>query len=444
MLFRSVPKNEWVLLDLDRVGFFIFDKFDDVTHYLFVVGIGLSVIRLLFIATLALYEWYGRRKRHYCPDYQPHVSVLVPAFNEEKVIVKTIDSILRSHYQNFDIIAVDDGSNDGTYRVLMEAFGEHPQVRVFSKPNGGKSAAMNYGITQTDAELIVTLDADTVLRPNAISKLVRHFNNTKVGGIAGNAKVGNRINILTYWQALEYITSQNLERRAFGFLNCICVVPGAIGAWRREVLLKAGGFVNNTLAEDTDLTLTVLEMGYKIDYEENAIALTEAPDTVSGFLKQRFRWMFGTLQAVWKHHHTLFRPHYGSLGFFALPNMVVFQIFFPLISPLMDLLMVFSLLWASWEQSQHPGTSSPEAIQHVVLYYILFLSIDFLAAFVAFLLERKEDWRLIIWLLPQRFFYRQLMYYVAIKSTIKAIQGQIVGWGKLERKSTVSDKSVVL
>ena len=257
--------------------------------------------------------------------------------------------------------------------------------------------------------------------------------------IAGNAKVGNRINILTYWQALEYITSQNLERRAFGFLNCICVVPGAIGAWRREILLKAGGFVNDTLAEDTDLTLTVLEMGYKVDYEEMAIALTEAPDTIKGFLQQRFRWMFGTLQAIWKHRHTLLRPRYGALGSFALPNLLIFQIIFPLISPLMDLLMVWSIIWATWQQSQHPDTPNPEGLQHVLFFYLLFLSVDFLAAFVAFSLERKEDWKLIIWLLPQRFFYRQLMYYVAIKSFLKAIQGQIVGWGKLERKSTVSE-----
>ncbi|XGB41340.1 MAG: glycosyltransferase [Nodosilinea sp. LVE1205-7] len=434
-----IPQRDQLLVSFDRLGFLAWDQLGLLTYWLFMIGVGLSVTRLLFIICLALYEWQGRRRKHYDSDYQPWVSVLVPAFNEEKVIVKTVNSILRSYYPNFNIIAIDDGSKDGTYSLLLKVFGSHPHVRVLTKPNGGKSAALNYGITRTDADLIVTLDADTVLRPDALGKLVRHFSHPQVGAIAGNAKVGNRINILTYWQALEYIASQNLERRALSLLNCISVVPGAIGAWRREVLLKAGGFVNDTLAEDTDLTLTVLEMGYRVDYEENAIALTEAPDTVGAFLQQRFRWMFGTLQATWKHRRSLFRLRYGFLGTFAIPNILVFQIIFPLISPLMDLLMVCSVLWASWQQSQHPDGSAPGAVQQIFLYYIIFLSIDFLAAFIAFSLERKEDWKLIIWLLPQRFLYRQLLYYVAIKSTLKAIQGQLVGWGKLERKSTVFD-----
>jgi cellulose synthase/poly-beta-1,6-N-acetylglucosamine synthase-like glycosyltransferase len=251
--------------------------------------------------------------------------------------------------------------------------------------------------------------------------------------------VGNRHNILTYWQALEYITSQNLERRAFGRLNCICVVPGAIGAWRREVILKAGGFINDTLAEDTDLTLTVLEMGYRIDYEENAIAWTEAPDTIRGFLQQRFRWMYGTFQALWKRRSMLFRPKYGAIGLFALPNVLIFQIAFPLISPIMDLVTVLAIAWTIWQQSEHPDSFSPDSLAHVFVYYLLFVAVDLLAAAIAFALEPKEDWKLTFWLFPQRFFYRQLMYYVAVKAILKALQGQLVGWGKLERKATVCD-----
>jgi len=436
-LMPVIPDSEKMISEVSGTGFFLLNGFNSTLYYLFLIGIELSVMRLIFVGVLAIYEWHIRHRRLYDSAYSPSVSVLVPAFNEEKVICKTIDSLLRCRYPNFNIVVVDDGSTDDTYKRLLSNFGKHPQVKIFTKTNGGKAQALNYAIQLSDAEIVVTLDADTILRPNAIGKLTRHFINPQIGAIAGNAKVGNRLNILTYWQALEYITSQNLERRAFGLLNCISVVPGAIGAWRRQLILKAGGFAHDTLAEDADLTLTLLQMGYKVDYDEEAIALTEAPDTVDGFLKQRFRWMFGTLQAVWKHRETLFRPRYGAIGMFAIPNVVLFQICFPLISPLMDLVMLQSICWTVWHKYQQPGEYTTQALSQVLPYYLLFLSVDFLAAFIAFCLERKEDWKLLLWLIPQRFLYRQLMYYVAIKSVIKAIQGHVVGWGKLERKATV-------
>ena len=283
----------------------------------------------------------------------------------------------------------------------------------------------------------MTLDADTIFRVDAISKLVRHFSNPKVGAVAGNAKVGNRINLLTQWQALEYITSQNLDRRAFEVLNCISVVPGAIEAWRRDLVEQSGGFAGDTLAEDADLTLAILRKGFTIEYDEHAIALTEAPDAIQPFLKQRFRWMYGTLQVAWKHRNVLLRARYGTLGIFALPNMLVFQILFPLISPLMDLLMLWSFMATTWQWHYHPIDFSNDGFKRVLFYFTLFLVVDFLSAFLAFLLERTEDFRLLTWLIFQRFLYRQLMYYVAIRSTMTAIRGNIVGWGKLERKATV-------
>ncbi|PAX53290.1 glycosyltransferase [Brunnivagina elsteri] len=433
-----ITAQEQLMARFDGTAFLLMNDLNKAIYYLFVVGIGLSMMRLLFVAALALYEWKSRKSFKNQLNYSPSVSVIVPAFNEEKVICRTIDSLLRSHYGNFDIIVVDDGSSDNTYKDVAQKYGNESRVRVFTKANGGKAHTTKYGILQTQAEIIVSLDADTILRPNAIKNLVRHFADPKIGTIAGNAKVGNRINILTYWQALEYITSQNLERRAFGLLNCISVVPGAIGAWRRELILKAGGYATDTLAEDADLTLSILRMGYKIDYEENAIALTEAPDTIQGFLKQRFRWMFGTLQATWKHRDTIFRKKYGALGLFAIPNVLVFQILFPLISPLMDVVMIGSIAWAMWQKHEQPAEYSTNGLEHLIWFYLLFLAVDFLAALVGFLLEPKEDWNLMIWLLPQRFFYRQLMYYVAIKSTITAIKGSMVGWGKIERKATVN------
>jgi cellulose synthase/poly-beta-1,6-N-acetylglucosamine synthase-like glycosyltransferase len=406
--------------------------------YLFIVGITLGIARFLAIDILALIQNRRMRRRKYPVDYKPGMSIIVPAYNEAKVIDKTVDALLASTYENFEIIIVDDGSSDDTYERAMELYGGNPRVRTFKKQNGGKAEALNFGIEHSASEIIMVMDADTVMLSDAAEKLARHFVDPRVGAVAGNAKVGNRLNLLTNWQALEYITGQNLDRRAFALLNCITVVPGAIGAWRRELVVQMGGFTSQTLAEDADLTLTILRNGYRIEYEDEAIALTEAPDTVKAFLKQRFRWMFGTMQAAWKHLGVLMKPKYGSLGIVAIPNILIFQIFFPLISPLMDLAALISVGQIAWERYQHPLHPAPDELTHLLVFYLLFLAFDFLTAFSAFLLEKKEDWSLITWLFFQRFFYRQLMYYVAVKSVMTAVRGQIVGWGKLERKATVN------
>ena len=408
-------------------------------QWLFVAGILLGIARLLFIGTLAIYQRWHRRRARFDPAYAPSVAVVVPAYNEQKVIVQTVTSLLASEHTNqFEIIVVDDGSTDETFITAREAFADEPRVRVYTQPNRGKAEALNFGIGQTRAEIVVALDADTLFTRDTITKLVRHFADPKVGAVAGNAKVGNRINLLTRWQALEYITSQNLDRRAFDVLNCITVVPGAVGAWRRELVERAGGFTNVTVAEDADLTLAIRRLGYSIVYEDEAVALTEAPDQVRAFLRQRYRWMFGTMQATWKHRDTLFRRRYGALGSVALPNVVIFQVLFPLISPIMDLLLIGSLILAAVNQWQHSVEYSGDALYRVLFYYALFVLVDFLAALLAFLLERSENKWLLVWLPWQRFFYRQLMYLVAIKATLASLRGVVVGWGKLERKATVS------
>jgi peptidoglycan-N-acetylglucosamine deacetylase len=431
------PKDRWAAW-ANGVAFTIVNVGVKVLSWLFLVGIFLGIARLVFIGALAIIERWQERHAKYDPNYSPTVAVLVPAYNEEKVILQTITSLLASdHPPGFEIVVVDDGSTDDTFSRVTEAFSEEPRVRAFCKPNGGKASALNYGVARTDADIVIALDADTIFARDTISKLVRHFCNPTVGAVAGNAKVGNRINLLTRWQALEYITSQNLDRRAFEALNCITVVPGAVGAWRSELLLEAGGFTHLTLAEDADLTMTIRKLGFSIAYEDEAIGLTEAPDTVRAFIRQRFRWMYGTLQAAWKHHDALFRPRFGSLGFIALPNIFVFQVFFPLISPVMDLVMIGTVISAALDRWQHPAEFSSSTLLSVLFFYALFLAVDFLSAALAFLLEPQENRRLLVWLFLQRFFYRQLMYYVAIKSTLAGLKGISVGWSKLERKATV-------
>jgi cellulose synthase/poly-beta-1,6-N-acetylglucosamine synthase-like glycosyltransferase len=357
------------------------------------------------------------------------------------VIAQTISSLLASDYPAFEIIVVDDGSLDRTSAVARERFGGEPRVRLFTKSNGGKAEALNFGLKRARGEVIVALDADTIFQPETVSTLARRFDDPRVGAVAGNAKVGNRINLVTCWQALEYITSQNLDRRAFAALDCITVVPGAVGAWRREMLDRVGGFTSDTLAEDQDLTLRVRRLGYRIGYEERAVAWTEAPDTVRGLGKQRFRWSFGTLQCMWKHRDALFRPRYGALGLIAMPNVWVFQILFPLLSPVMDLTLLWTLVSAALERLEHPAEYAVTNLGQVLFYYALFLAADSLAAAFAFLLEKREEWSLLWWLFLQRFCYRQVMYYVMIKSVVTAARGAMVGWGKLERKATVTAPS---
>ena len=444
-LMPVVSAKEKFLVYTGSATVFVVDHFNQFMHFMFFLGIILGTMRFLFIGTLAVIQWFHARHgmfRKYENEYRPTVAVVIPAYNEESVIAVTVRAILKSTYPNLEIVVIDDGSTDRTHQVLIENFANNPQVKIISKVNGGKSVALNAGILETQAEIIVTLDADTVFLASTIGKLVRKFVDRRVWAVAGNAKVGNRINLLTRWQALEYITSQNLDKRAFEVMNCITVVPGAVGAWRRQAIIEAGGFSSDTLAEDTDLTFAIIRRGHQVAYEDEALAYTEAPDTTRNFVKQRFRWMYGTLQTVWKHRDVWGRRKYGALGFFSVPNVLIFQIIFPLVSPLMDLTMILSIAWAAFQNHYHPiDYSYWHAFSKILTYYIFFLVIDLLTAAIPFLLEHKESWTLIIWLPLQRFYYRQLMYYVAIKSTLTVLRGSVVGWGKFERKATVKENN---
>ncbi len=243
--------------------------------------------------------------------------------------------------------------------------------------------------------------------------------------------------MLTRWQALEYITAQNLERRALATLGCITVVPGAVGAWRREAVVKLGGFPSNTLAEDQDLTIMIQREGYKVLFDQDAVAWTEAPDTMAGLAKQRFRWAFGTLQCLWKHRRVNLNPRYGSLGLIAMPQVWMFQIALALLSPLVDLALIVQIVRTLMDYMQHGDQFNSTNLWITLTYYGVFMAVDLSAAALAFALEKGEDRSLLWWLILQRFGYRQVMYYVVAKSVLRALQGRVVGWGKLERKATV-------
>jgi len=410
--------------------------------WLFLIGIFLVSGRLILIGVLAAYQKRAMRPPPLPEGFQPSVTVLIPAYNEEAVIVRTVTSVLASNWPHLEVLVVDDGSKDRTYQELVNAFGNEPRVRIICQANTGKSGALNHGLNETASEIVVSVDADTRIHPDAVPCLVRHFADPRVAAVAGNAKVGNCRNTLTRWQALEYITNQNLDRRAFDALNCITVVPGAIGAWRAAVIRECGGFSHDTVAEDADLTLAVLRHGYRIAYDEDAIAWTEAPETWGTLVRQRFRWTFGTLQTVWKHRDTLLRKRYGTLGWIALPNVFIYQILFPMFSPTVDLMLAGSfILWSAARLLQRwPVFPFPQALavtttnfERTLLLFLIFTCVDLLACEIAFLLEKHESQLLLFWLVPQRFAYRQMMYVILFRVVLRAIQGSAVGWGRVER-----------
>jgi cellulose synthase/poly-beta-1,6-N-acetylglucosamine synthase-like glycosyltransferase/peptidoglycan/xylan/chitin deacetylase (PgdA/CDA1 family) len=434
-------KEEWAAR-IDSVSFALFSGVSMFIIIVFFLGDVLMSGRLVLIGALATYDRV-RKQPLVDSSYRPPVAVLIPAYNEEMVIERTVRSVLDSDYPHLRVIVIDDGSKDETLEVCRQAFRREiaeGRVTVLTKPNSGKADSLTFGLEHVTEELFVGIDADTIIAADAVSKLVPHFADPRVGAMAGNAKVGNRMNIWTRWQALEYITSQNFERRALDTLNAVSVVPGAIGAWRTAAVRAAGGYHHDTVAEDADLTMALLQAGYRVNYEDRALAYTEAPTTANALMRQRFRWSFGIMQSVWKHKAAMKRK--GALGWVALPNVVIFQVLLPLVSPFIDVMFVVGAVSYFIDKYRHPESANSADFHRLVIYFALFMIIDFIASAIAFALERqqpgkKRDFLLLghVWL--QRFAYRQLFSLVLIKTLKRVIDGQSFAWDKLERTATV-------
>jgi cellulose synthase/poly-beta-1,6-N-acetylglucosamine synthase-like glycosyltransferase/peptidoglycan/xylan/chitin deacetylase (PgdA/CDA1 family)/spore germination protein YaaH len=393
--------------------------------YVFLSAIFLAIGRIVLIGILAVRQNSENKKTVRLRGDNiplPSVSIIVPAYNEEVNAVATIQSLLKTEYPVFEIIFVDDGSTDKTFEVVSAAYENNPLVKILTKPNGGKASALNFGITHANSDFVVCIDADTQLKTDAIYHLMSYFTDEEIGAVAGTVKVGNETNIITRWQSIEYITAQNMDRRAFDLINSITVVPGAIGAFRKSAIFRAGGFTYDTLAEDCDLTMRILKQGYIIKNCAEAIAYTEAPESINMLLKQRFRWSFGVIQSFWKNRDALFNKKYKFFGMVGMPNILIFQIILPLFSPLADLMMIFALFG--------------EKPEKMLIYYVAFVVIDFIVGIIAFRME-KESYSKLIYIIPQRFLWRQLMYYVLFKSMRKALKGELSGWGVLKRTGNV-------
>ncbi len=380
------------------------------------IATGLVVARSLLIAWLAL-----RSRRKVVPDIKewPAVSVLIAAYNEGRIVAKTLHSVVDSDYAGeLEVIVVDDGSKDDTTAECQRVAAGDARVRAFSQNNGGKSLALRRALAESRHDVIVFLDADTLFERATIRKLVEELSTDHAGAVSGNARVGNRRNFVTQCQSLEYICGFNLDRRAYTAWNCVTVVPGAISAFRRAAIVEAGGFSLDTLAEDTDMTLTLHGLGWRIGYAPDAIAWTEAPETWRALAQQRVRWAFGTMQCLWKHRDLMFDTSHPALGFFALPSAWFFHIILVAIVPFADGVLLWSLL-AGYATALWP-------------YFAAFLVLDVLLAVLACLLEGVSIGRALL-IIPMRFVYRWLLAWVVWKSIVRALRGALIGWGKLER-----------
>jgi peptidoglycan-N-acetylglucosamine deacetylase len=440
--------NDYWAARLNWIGFWLASALMTTITVVFFLGDILMTGRLISVGVLAIYDRI-RSHVHGTPEqikaYRPRVAVLIPAYNEEKVIERTIQGALDSDYPNLRVIVIDDGSKDRTLEIAHRTFAREEaagKVIILTKPNGGKAEALNFGLEHIgDAEIFVGIDADTIIAPDAIVRMVPHFLNPKVGAVAGNAKVGNRVNLWTRWQALEYITSQNFERRALNTMGAVSVVPGAIGAWRVAAVCEAGGYHVDTVAEDADLTMALLRNGNRVQYEDMALAFTEAPTTANALMRQRFRWSFGILQAIFKHRGVFARK--GALGFVALPNILIFQILLPLVSPFIDIMFVTGVIWYFVQNYFHPESNDPASFHRLLIFFGAFLVIDFIASSIAFALERRQpEAREDAWLLSQvwlqRFAYRQVFSLVLFRTLKRAIQGRPFAWDKLDRTAAVN------
>ncbi|MEV6494625.1 glycosyltransferase, partial [Actinoplanes sp. NPDC051633] len=379
--------------------------------WLMIVATGLAGTRILIQAWCA-WRHARRRRRHPLPAYETPVSVIVPAHNEAANIVATVRSLLACDRRDLEIIVVDDGSTDGT-ADLVEAL-DDPGVRVLRRRNGGKAAALRTGVAAARHDVLVLIDGDTIVEPDTIDMLVRSFADPAVGAVAGNAKVADRSGVIGRWQHLEYVVAFNLDRRVFEMGRCMTTVPGALGGFRRAALESAGGVRSETLAEDTDLTMAIVRAGWRVVYEDMACAWTEAPGTWAGLWRQRYRWCYGTMQAVWKHRSALReRGPAGRLGRRGLGYVAVFQILQPLLGPIVDVYLLYSLL------SGTPG---------LIAVFWLGLHVAQLAvAAYAFRLDKEPAGPL--WSLPlQQIGYRQLIYLITIQSAVTALLGGGLRW----------------
>jgi cellulose synthase/poly-beta-1,6-N-acetylglucosamine synthase-like glycosyltransferase/peptidoglycan/xylan/chitin deacetylase (PgdA/CDA1 family) len=390
-------------------------------HFLFVFA--LAIVGLIGVLNTSLAIARRRSRARYETNLPVlPVSIIIAAYNEEKVIRRTVETLLNSTYPFLELVVVDDGSTDGTAVEIETMMLHDPRIRLVSQPNRGKWAALNNGTAQARGDILVTLDADTIFTPDTVANLVRQFASDpdgRLGAVAGVVRVGNRErNLLTRWQGLEYLTQIGIERSAYAQLGAVPIIPGACAAWRKAAVMEVGGYSHATLAEDCDLTLSLHQAHWRVSQDDQALAYTEAPDHIDALLAQRIRWTFGTLQAIFKHRNMLLRRRYGWLGMAVLPYMMA-SVLVPIVFlPFIAVMGVLTVQDSGW------GV--------VGLYFLLFLILHLLITAVAVILMR-ERWTNLLMVPIYRVVHEPLRAYLLYTSAYLAIRGVKLGWNKLQR-----------
>ena len=396
-------------------------RFVRIMNRVMLVLLGLHYLKLL------LYLLFARGPRQ--PRGDPprmKVCAVVPTYNEERVIVKTIQSILASDYGPIDVYVVDDGSTDRTAELVESTFRRNKRVHLLRQPNGGKASALNRGIAAAQCDLLLLLDADTLVAPDAVRLMTYHCADPRVAAVSRTPRVGNAPNLITRCQRVEYIRDFNLIKNGMSHLRCMAVVPGALGLWRRAAVLEAGGFSTQTLGEDRDLTMALLSADKRVRFEPLACSRTEAPATLRAFFRQRFRWTYGTLQCAVKYLRYLFNPCTPGLGFLLLPDLLVFQTLVPCVSTIG---LITNLL-------------NPEPFELLLLElsFCLALILELALYLMAIILARERFSLLdLLVIIPQRIIYGFVCVYLIYRALVIAFLGVRVGWNKLDRVGNVEN-----
>jgi cellulose synthase/poly-beta-1,6-N-acetylglucosamine synthase-like glycosyltransferase/peptidoglycan/xylan/chitin deacetylase (PgdA/CDA1 family) len=389
------------------------------------VALFLVFLRCFIVLAFLTYGYFTRKPRQDLNTLRrltrrQGVSILIPAYNEQENIRATIESVLRSTHARREIIVIDDGSTDRTGDIVRQVIAERTSepIRLIRVENGGKARALNHGLKSARYDVCTVLDADAVIEPDAITNFLIHFIDPEIGAVAGKVGTTHSHYTLDLFQALEYAIGQNIDKRAVSILGAVGVVPGPAGAWRKSFVLDLGGFSSDTLVEDQDMTLTLLRAGKKVAYEEKALAFTETPHTVKNFLKQRFRWVYGTMQCFWKHKFVVVERPFSSMTWIVMPNIFIFNILLPLSYPFADSALIVGLFISDWA-----GLLAP---------FAFFTILDVVYASIGAWPE-KNRWKLICMVPLQRIVYRQLLYYSVMRGVVRAIEGTGSGWNKFAK-----------
>ncbi len=380
---------------------------------------------LLLFSLLNLYKNVKKEPVILADTAKPMVSVLVPCYNEEKVLKASLESLINQTYPKYEIIVIDDGSSDDTFLLAknMEFDNGNVSLRAFTKQNAGKAHALNFGIEKARGELFLAVDADSKLSEDAIELMADYFQDPKIGAVAGSVYVTNTDNLWTKLQALEYVQGLNLVRNGQALFKLVNIIPGPIGMFRKDAVKSIGKYTDDTYAEDCDLTLRLIEKGYKIDYEIDAISYTEAPESLLDLLKQRYRWTRGILQSILKHKKKLFSFHSNFAMSMVLWYMLFEAIFWPIASIFANIFIIYMSLASGFGEM-------------LIYWWIIFTILD-VSASIYCVSVTKERMQLVLYSIYYRIFFINIINIAKVLATFEEFFGIEMNWGKLERKGKI-------